>query len=130
MKLLNWTVPLFALLTVGCSEGAVVSGEGEIAQLEQGLAAPYLLFNGQDLEVDLLKGFRLKLWALALNIVLTPLLIHTAGLGIVGAALASNTSRAVATARLIHPLSVASHASSANPATAAMAAASFRAVQP
>ena len=63
MKLLNWTVPLFALLTVGCSEGAVVSGEGEIAQLEQGLAAPYLLFNGQDLEVDLLKGFRLKLWA-------------------------------------------------------------------
>ena len=36
--------------------------------------------------------------SLALNIVLTPLLIHTAGLGIVGAALASNTSRAVATA--------------------------------
>ena len=36
--------------------------------------------------------------SLALNIVLTPLLIHTAGLGIAGAALASNTSRAVATA--------------------------------
>lgn len=35
--------------------------------------------------------------SLALNIVLTPLLIHTAGLGIVGAALASNASRAVAT---------------------------------
>lgn len=36
--------------------------------------------------------------SLGLNIVLTPLLIHNAGLGIVGAALASNTSRAVATA--------------------------------
>jgi MATE family multidrug resistance protein len=35
--------------------------------------------------------------SLALNIVLTPLLIHTAGLGIVGAALASNASRAVST---------------------------------
>lgn len=35
--------------------------------------------------------------SLGLNIVLTPLLIHTAGLGIVGAALASNASRGVAT---------------------------------
>lgn len=35
--------------------------------------------------------------SLGLNIFLTPLLIHTAGLGIVGAALASNGSRAVAT---------------------------------
>jgi MATE family multidrug resistance protein len=35
--------------------------------------------------------------SLLLNIILTPLLIHTAGLGIAGAALASNASRAVAT---------------------------------
>jgi MATE family multidrug resistance protein len=35
--------------------------------------------------------------SLTLNVILTPLLIHTAGLGIVGAALASNASRAAAT---------------------------------
>jgi MATE family multidrug resistance protein len=35
--------------------------------------------------------------SLALNIALTPILIHSAGLGIVGAALASNLSRAVTT---------------------------------
>ncbi len=39
----------------------------------------------------------LHMVSLALNIVATPLLIHAAGLGVVGAALASNLSRAVAT---------------------------------
>ena len=36
--------------------------------------------------------------SLGLNVILTPFLIHTAGLGIVGAALASNLSRAIASA--------------------------------
>lgn len=36
--------------------------------------------------------------SLSLNVILTPILIHSAGLGIAGAALASNLARAVATA--------------------------------
>ncbi len=46
---------------------------------------------------DTRKPMALQALSLGLNVVLTPVLIHTAGLGILGAALASNGSRLVAT---------------------------------
>jgi len=71
LRTLSWTI-LPLVLTPVVDQGFIAMGNARAPMLLHGLS-------------------------LALNIVLTPLLIHTAGLGIVGAALASNASRAVAT---------------------------------
>ncbi|GMR22446.1 MAG: MATE family efflux transporter [Acidobacteriota bacterium] len=72
LQTLSWTI-LPLVLTPVIDQGFIAMGNARAPMVLHGLS-------------------------LALNIVLTPLLIHTAGLGIVGAALASNASRAVATA--------------------------------
>lgn len=71
LRTLSWTI-LPLVLTPVIDQGFIAMGNARAPMVLHGLS-------------------------LALNIVLTPLLIHTAGLGIVGAALASNASRAVAT---------------------------------
>jgi MATE family multidrug resistance protein len=71
LRALSWTI-LPLVLTPVVDQGFIAMGNARAPMLLHGLS-------------------------LALNVVLTPLLIHTAGLGIVGAALASNASRAVAT---------------------------------
>jgi MATE family multidrug resistance protein len=72
LRTLSWTI-LPLVLTPVVDQGFIAMGNARIPMVLHGLS-------------------------LALNIVLTPILIHSAGLGIVGAALASNASRAVSTA--------------------------------